>query len=209
VRSNIRINPYLIAAIIVIAGFAGVLAICSAEESQTEKPNENSKCYVCHLDMKTEELTTDHLDMDVTCDECHGPSTEHMHDEMLMTEPDLKFGRSEVEKMCSNPTCHKPGDGREVYGRQDHARTAGPLILIRSARTVTAPTISANRSKQSPTTSSLNGSQPSTAKTCRAGRLRTGATGRFNPVESLEPQARTTKAARSGPKRYTRTTCWR
>ncbi len=119
-RSYIRINPYLIAAIIVVAGFAGVLAICSAEESQAEKPNENSKCYVCHPDMKTEELTTDHLDMDVTCDECHGSSTEHMHDEMLMTKPDLLFGRSEVERMCSNPSCHKPGDGREVYGRQDH-----------------------------------------------------------------------------------------
>ena len=119
-RSYIRKNPYLIAATIVIAGLACVPAISSAEESQAEKPNENSKCYVCHPDMKTEELTTDHLDMDVTCDGCHGPSTEHMHDEMLMTRPDLLFGRSEVERMCSDPTCHKPGDGREVYGRQDH-----------------------------------------------------------------------------------------
>ena len=50
-RSYIRKISYLITAII-IAGFAGVLAICSAEESQTEKPNENSKCYVCHPDMK-------------------------------------------------------------------------------------------------------------------------------------------------------------
>lgn len=120
-RSYIRKISYLIAAIIIIAG---LLTISSAEESQTEKPNENSKCYVCHPDMKTEELTTDHLDMDVTCDECHGPSTEHMHDEMLMTEPDLKFGRSEVERMCSNPTCHKPGGDREIYGRQDHMNPA-------------------------------------------------------------------------------------
>jgi len=120
VRSYIRKISYLITAII-IAGFAGVLAICSAEESQTEKPNENSKCYVCHPDMKTEEISTIHVAMAVSCDECHGPSTEHMHDEMLMTEPDLLFGRSEVERMCSNPTCHKPGGGREVYGRQDHA----------------------------------------------------------------------------------------
>jgi hypothetical protein len=43
-----------------------------------------------------------------------------MHDEMLMTEPDLLFGRKEVQGMCSNPTCHKPGEGRDVYGRQDH-----------------------------------------------------------------------------------------
>jgi hypothetical protein len=97
-----------------------VLAVCFAGESQGEKPGGNGKCYVCHPDMKTEELTTNHLDMGITCDECHGPSTEHMHDEMLMTKPDLLFGRSEVRKMCSNPTCHMPGDGRETYGRQDH-----------------------------------------------------------------------------------------
>jgi len=70
--------------------------------------------------MKTEEISTTHVAMGVSCDVCHGPSTEHMHDEMLMTEPDLLFGRSEVQRMCSNPSCHKPGGDREVYGRQDH-----------------------------------------------------------------------------------------
>jgi hypothetical protein len=74
--------------------------------------------------MKTEEISTTHVEMGVSCDECHGPSIEHMHDEMLMTEPDLKFGRAEVERMCSNPSCHKPGEGREVYGRQDHMNPA-------------------------------------------------------------------------------------
>jgi hypothetical protein len=124
VRSYIRKISYLIPAIIIIVGFAGVLAICSAEESQAEKPNENSKCYVCHPGMKTEAISTIHIAMSISCDVCHGSSTEHMHDEMLMTEPDLLFGRSEVERMCSNPTCHKPGDGREVYGRQDHKNPA-------------------------------------------------------------------------------------
>ncbi|MHC4424968.1 MAG: 3-keto-disaccharide hydrolase [Planctomycetota bacterium] len=119
-RSNTRIDLCLMGGILVFAAFAGVLAVCLAGESQAEKPGGNSKCYVCHPDMKTEELTTDHLDMEVACDECHGASTEHMHDETLMTKPDLLFGRAEVAKMCSNPTCHKPGGGREVYGRQDH-----------------------------------------------------------------------------------------
>ena len=116
-RSYIRKISYLIVAITIVTS---LLAICSAEESSAEKPNENSKCYVCHPDMKTEEISTTHVEMGVSCDECHGTSTEHMHDEMLMTEPDLKFGRSEVERMCSNPSCHKPGGDREVYGRQDH-----------------------------------------------------------------------------------------
>jgi len=115
VRSYIRKISNLIAAIIIVAGS---LTICQAEESQTEKPNENSKCYVCHPGMKTEEISTIHVAMGVSCDVCHGPSTSHMHDEMLMTEPDLLYGRSEVQKMCSK--CHKPGDDREVYGRQDH-----------------------------------------------------------------------------------------
>jgi hypothetical protein len=74
--------------------------------------------------MKTEELTTDHLALDITCDECHGLSTEHMHDEMLMTKPDLLFGRSEVNKMCSNSSCHKPGAERSVYGLKDHDAAA-------------------------------------------------------------------------------------
>jgi hypothetical protein len=48
-----------------------------------------------------------------------------MHDEMLMTKPDLLFGRSEVRKMCSNPTCHKAGGERIVYGFEDHQNTEG------------------------------------------------------------------------------------
>jgi hypothetical protein len=120
VRSYILKKSYLLAAVIVVAGFAGARTISPAEESGSEKPNDNSKCYVCHPDMKTEEISTSHVAMGVSCDVCHGSSTEHMHDEMLMTEPDLLYGRSEVRKMCSDPSCHKPGEGREVYGWQDH-----------------------------------------------------------------------------------------
>jgi hypothetical protein len=95
-----------------------VLTVSFADESQAEKSDGNSKCYVCHPDMKTEELTVSHLAWDVACDECHGLSTEHMHDEMLMTKPDLLFGRSEVRAMCSH--CHRPGEGRSFYGVEDH-----------------------------------------------------------------------------------------
>jgi hypothetical protein len=105
--------------------FTGVLAVCFADEPKAKKPdgeksNGNSKCYVCHPGLKTEDITTIHLDMGITCDQCHGDSIEHMHDEMLMTKPDLLFGRSEVQKMCSNPMCHKPAGDRNIYGQQDH-----------------------------------------------------------------------------------------
>ena len=115
VRSNINICSRLAAEMFVFVVFVGLAAVCLAEES-----GGNGKCYVCHPAMKTEELTANHLEMGITCDVCHGASTEHMHDEMLMTKPDLLFGRSQVRKMCSNSTCHKPGPERRVYGRQDH-----------------------------------------------------------------------------------------
>jgi hypothetical protein len=106
--------------ILIFAVFAWAFAVCFADGSQAEKQDDNSKCFVCHPDLKTEEISTMHSDMGVTCDECHGPSIEHMHDEMLMTKPDLLFGRSEVNRMCSNPTCHKPSGESDVYGLKDH-----------------------------------------------------------------------------------------
>jgi len=123
VRSNRR--TYLYLGGITLIAFLCVLAMCFAGQPQAQKPDSekaggNSKCYVCHPVLKTEDITTIHLDMGITCDQCHGDSIEHMHDEMLMTKPDLLFGRSEVQKMCSNPMCHKPGDDRRIYGREDH-----------------------------------------------------------------------------------------
>jgi len=108
-----------------LVAFGWFLAAPLADESEQQQAADqeligNSKCYVCHLSLQTEEITTSHLQMDITCDGCHGPSVEHMHDEMLMTEPDLLFGRQEVDKMCSDPTCHAPGGDRRVYGFQDH-----------------------------------------------------------------------------------------
>ena len=115
-RLHMRIK--LIAKIVFIAVVSGSFAAGSAEQSQDDKPGGNSKCYVCHPAMKTEELTTDHLRIGITCDTCHGASTEHMHDEMLMTEPDLLFGRSEVRQMCSG--CHTLGEEGHVFSLEDH-----------------------------------------------------------------------------------------
>ncbi|MDH4241958.1 MAG: DUF1080 domain-containing protein, partial [Phycisphaerae bacterium] len=123
-RSNIRTDLPLVWGGLLLVAFVCVLAVCFADEqtekTDGEKAGGNSKCYVCHPGLKTEDITTIHLSMGITCDECHGPSIEHMHDEMLMTKPDLLFGRSEVRNMCSNPTCHKPGGDRQIYDRQDH-----------------------------------------------------------------------------------------
>ncbi|UCE47442.1 MAG: DUF1080 domain-containing protein [Phycisphaerales bacterium] len=117
-RFYIRTKPRSIAAIIVLSVLANGSVIAKAEESQAQKPGGNSKCYVCHPALKTEELTTNHLRIGINCDTCHGASTEHMHDEMLMTKPDLLFGRSEVCGMCSS--CHTLGEEGHVFSLQDH-----------------------------------------------------------------------------------------
>jgi len=123
VRNTNHVRFYLAVLLIgaLVMGIAVALAADPSEPSASEQhAGGNSKCYVCHPGLKTEQITTTHLEMDITCDVCHGPSVEHMHDEMLMTEPDLLYGRAEVNRMCSNPTCHKPGADRPFYGRQDH-----------------------------------------------------------------------------------------
>ena len=128
-RSYNRTVLCLVTVIVAFLALGQVATLCHAEESQSEKPSGNSKCYVCHSSMKTEELTTNHLAKGITCDVCHGPTVEHMHDEMLMTKPDLLFGRSEVAKMCSQ--CHRPGEGREVFGRQDHKNPGAVEAFIK------------------------------------------------------------------------------
>jgi hypothetical protein len=110
---NTRIKLSLTFVTLLLLLFAWALAVCFANKPQDEKPtdkksnsNGNSLCYVCHFDLQTEEIATAHLKERITCDKCHGPSAHHMHDEMLMTKPDLLFGRAEVEQMCKN--CHQP-----------------------------------------------------------------------------------------------------
>ncbi|MBN2129310.1 MAG: DUF1080 domain-containing protein [Sedimentisphaerales bacterium] len=122
-RAYLRGRMTFVVTMIVVVCLAAALTVSVAEEARetpAEEAGGNSKCYVCHATLKTEDITVAHLEMDITCDQCHGPSIEHMHDEMLMTEPDLLFGRSEVRKMCSDPSCHAPGEGRTEYGLQDH-----------------------------------------------------------------------------------------
>ena len=67
-------------------------------------PEDNSLCILCHMDFDFEEITARHAEAGITCAHCHGESVAHMHDETLMTSPDILYGRSEVEGMCGH--CH-------------------------------------------------------------------------------------------------------
>ncbi len=75
-----------------------------AKPAGSDQQADNSLCYVCHLSLQKEELTAAHQVEGIGCIDCHGTSSEHMHDEMLMTKADRLFGRREVGAMCAE--CH-------------------------------------------------------------------------------------------------------
>ena len=108
----------------------------SGEKTNPEKPSNNSQCLVCHGDLKTEILATVHLDKGITCAKCHGPSVHHMQDEMLMTKPDILFGRAQVDNMCRDCHAeHKNPEAVEQFRQKWLGRTRP------NGRTITAQSI--------------------------------------------------------------------
>ncbi len=96
-----------ISIIALLAGWG--VCVCFAQDAQAAPPPApenpaNNLCYTCHLGLKTEEITAKHIAHNIACTMCHGPSVEHMHDEMQVTRPDILYGRGEVVRMCS--ACH-------------------------------------------------------------------------------------------------------
>ena len=114
-----------------IALMSCVFGVCRAQVPQEKQDggekaasNSNSLCYVCHLDLQTERITTDHLAQGIGCVSCHGASVHHMHDEMLMTKPDILYGRTEVDPMCKlcHPA-HKDANAVAAFIREWAGRT--------------------------------------------------------------------------------------
>ena len=69
---------------------------------------ENSACYVCHENLQTEELVTQHAAGDTGCVDCHGKSYDHRNDENNTTPPDVMFPRGNIDAACLE--CHETHD---------------------------------------------------------------------------------------------------
>lgn len=107
----------------------------AAKSARPGKPAQadNSLCYVCHLTLQNEQITASHMAEGIGCANCHGTSSDHMHDEMLTSKPDMLYGRKQVAAMCSK--CHeKPHEDktREMRAFLDkwrgHDRPNGRVI---------------------------------------------------------------------------------
>ena len=101
-------------------------------------PTNNGLCLVCHLDFDDDPITADHLQKDITCAHCHGKSTAHMHDETMMTSPDILHGRAEVEAMCRHcHQTHRKPQAVEIFRRKwlGRKRENGRSITVDSTCT--------------------------------------------------------------------------
>ena len=108
-RKRLALYTFYILIVALLTGWG--ICLCFAQDEQPGKPAAaedenpgNELCYTCHLGLKGEEITAKHIAHNITCAICHGPSVEHMHDEMQLTRPDILHGRGEVARMCS--ACH-------------------------------------------------------------------------------------------------------
>ncbi len=70
---------------------------------------DNSRCHVCHINYKQEDIAVTHAKAGIGCKDCHGESDEHIADESWAsggngTPPDRMFPMDEINPFCM--TCH-------------------------------------------------------------------------------------------------------
>jgi len=81
---------------------------------------DNSRCYVCHLNLEEEELVRTHAYGGVTCERCHGPSDDHCGAENHDIAPDIIFAKDKIPAACWQ--CHvgvQPGEGFKPANPED------------------------------------------------------------------------------------------
>jgi hypothetical protein len=65
---------------------------------------ENSACFVCHGNYKTEELASTHSQAGVACADCHGQSIDHCNNEENIIPPQIMYPREKINSACKK--CH-------------------------------------------------------------------------------------------------------
>jgi len=86
--------------------------VATVDQDNPIEPADNSYCYVCHINYKSEDLCLTHQENGVGCEACHGISEDHSSDENGLTAPDRMFARDKIAAYCT--TCHSPDALRKV-----------------------------------------------------------------------------------------------
>jgi hypothetical protein len=74
----------------------------------TQAAVENTACFVCHANYKTEPLANRHAIVDIGCVNCHGQSSAHQNDENNITPPETMYSAEKIDPFCQS--CHKAHD---------------------------------------------------------------------------------------------------
>jgi hypothetical protein len=70
----------------------------------TQAASENTACFVCHANYKTEFLANRHAKANVGCFNCHGESSAHQNDENNITPPEILYSADKIDPACR--ICH-------------------------------------------------------------------------------------------------------
>ena len=73
--------------------------------ANTRAANENTACFVCHANYKTEFLANSHAKVNISCFNCHGESSAHQNDENNITAPGTMYPADKIDPFCQS--CHK------------------------------------------------------------------------------------------------------
>ncbi len=118
--------------ILIASGVGLPLLFAATRENTPRMPKDNGACLLCHINFASEEIASTHLEKAVTCAHCHGVSSDHMNDEEAAAEPDILFGRAEVDASCRK--CHQAHKNPEAVAKflaewKGKRRPHGRLIL--------------------------------------------------------------------------------
>jgi len=83
----------------------------------TQAAVENTACFVCHANYKTESLVSCHVKVNIGCVNCYGQSSAHQNDENNITPPEMMYSADKIDPFCRS--CHKAHDipPKEVIAR--------------------------------------------------------------------------------------------
>lgn len=77
-------------------------------EQESPAPNgpvaDNSRCHVCHINYADEELAVLHARVNISCEQCHGPSDAHCSDEDNVMPAEIMYPLEKINPSCL--ACH-------------------------------------------------------------------------------------------------------
>ena len=112
---NCTVYKLVVAALLIACAVVGCQCFRTAaiiDEDNHVDSADNSYCYVCHINYKSEDIAIAHENKGIGCETCHGMSDDHSSDENGLCAPGRMFARDKITAYCT--TCHSQDDLRKV-----------------------------------------------------------------------------------------------